>query len=113
MISQDRKRGARKMKRAITSGMLFFALLLLFAGRATAQGAAVTGTMIGTDGKPMVGATITIKNDTGRTFTSKTDKNGSFVQAGVPNGVYTLTLTDPSLQQPYQQQFQQDDSAPK
>jgi tetratricopeptide (TPR) repeat protein len=101
------------MKRAITSGMLFFALLLLFAGRATAQGAAVTGTMIGTDGKPMVGATITIKNDTGRTFTSKTDKNGSFVQAGVPNGVYTLTLTDPSLQQPYQQQFQQDDSAPK
>jgi tetratricopeptide (TPR) repeat protein len=101
------------MRRVLSSGMIFFALLLLFAGRAAAQGAAVNGTVIGLDGKPLVGAAVSIKNDTGRTFTTKTDKNGNFIQAGVPNGVYTLTLTDPAIPQPYSQQFQQDDSSPK
>jgi tetratricopeptide (TPR) repeat protein len=94
------------MKRVIGAAFTFVALLLLFAGVAAAQGSNVTGTVIGLDGNPLPDATITIKSDTGRTFTTKTDKKGTFIQVGVPDGVYTVTLTSPAVPQGYTTQFQ-------
>ena len=69
--------------------------------------------MIGLDGNPFPDATITIKNDTGRTFTTKTDKKGNFIQVGVPDGVYTVTLTSPAVPQGYSTQFQETGANPQ
>ena len=101
------------MKRVITSGLTVFALLLLFAGIAAAQGATVTGQVIDLQGKPFANVAVAIKNDSGRTFNTKTDKNGNFVQVGVPDGTYTVTLTSPSLPQPFSMEFQQNSSNAK
>ena len=46
------------------------------------------------NGKPWAGITVTIKSDTGRTFTLKTDKDGKYSQIGIPGGIYVITLTD-------------------
>ncbi len=101
------------MKRFIGAGLTFLAVLLLFAGSAAAQGANVTGQVIGLDGNPFPNVSITIKSDTGRTFTTKTDKNGNFIQVGVPDGVYTVTLSSPQLPQGFSTQFQQNSSNPQ
>lgn len=101
------------MKRVIGAAFTFVALLLLFAGVAAAQGSNVTGTVIGLDGNPLADATITIKNDTGRTFTTKTDKKGNFIQVGVPDGVYTVTLTSQAVPQGYSTQFQAGGASPQ
>src|SRR5690348_8892208 len=94
------------MKRFASVGLTLFAFLLLFAGSAAAQGNNVTGQVIGLDGNPLPNATITIKNDTGRTFTTKTDSKGNFIQVGVPDGVYTVSLTSPAVPQGFTTQFQ-------
>jgi tetratricopeptide (TPR) repeat protein len=101
------------MKRFIGAGLTFLAFLLLFAGSAAAQGANVTGQIIGLDGNPFPNVTVTIKSETGRTFTTKTDKNGNFIQVGVPDGVYTVTLSSPQLPQGFSTQFQQNSSNPQ
>ena len=94
------------MKRFASVGLTLFAFLLLFAGSAAAQGNNVTGQVIGLDGNPLPNATITIKNDTGRTFTTKTDSKGNFIQVGVPDGVYTVSLASPAVPQGFTTQFQ-------
>lgn len=101
------------MKRFMSAGIFFCALLLLFAGNAAAQGSNVTGQIIGIDGNPFPNVTVTIKNDTGRTFTTKTDKNGSFIQVGVPDGVYTVTLSSPQIPQGFTTQFQETGASPQ
>jgi tetratricopeptide (TPR) repeat protein len=102
------------MKRVISAAFTFVALLLLFAGVAAAQGSNVTGTVIGLDGNPLPDATITIKDPNGRTFTTKTDKKGNFIQVGVPdNVVYTVTLTSPAVPQGYSTQFQSGGANPQ
>ncbi|HTZ74280.1 MAG TPA: carboxypeptidase regulatory-like domain-containing protein [Candidatus Aquilonibacter sp.] len=101
------------MKRFIGAGLTFLAFLLLFAGSVAAQGANVTGQIIGLDGNPFPNVTVTIKSDTGRTFTTKTDKNGNFIQVGVPDGIYTVTLASPQLPQGFSTHFQQNSSNPQ
>jgi tetratricopeptide (TPR) repeat protein len=101
------------MKRFMGAGVIFCALLLLFAGRAAAQGNNVTGQIIGLDGNPFPNVVVTIKNDNGRTFTTKTDKNGNFIQVGVPDGIYTVTLASPQLPQGFSTQFQQVGATPQ
>jgi tetratricopeptide (TPR) repeat protein len=102
------------MKRFIGAGLTLFAFLLLFAGSAAAQGSTVTGQVIGLDGNPLTDGSITIKSDTGRTFTTKTDKKGNFIQVGVPDGTYTVTLTSPALPPPgFSTQFRQNSSNPQ
>jgi tetratricopeptide (TPR) repeat protein len=95
------------MKRLLGAGIIVLALIFWIAGNAGAQsGEQITGEIIGLDGNPFPNVTVTIKNDTGRTFTTKTDKSGKFVQVGVPDGVYTVTLTSPQLPQGFSTQFQ-------
>ena len=89
------------MKRVMGAVIICFALILLSAGIAAAQGSNVQGQVIGIDGNPMPNVTVAIKNDTGRTFTTKTDAKGNFIQVGVPDGVYTVTLTSPQLRKSF------------
>ena len=100
------------MKRWISTALILFTLALLFASRAGAQGNTVNGQVLGLDGNPLPDATITIKNDMGRTFTTKTDKNGKYLQVGVPDGSYVVTLSHPSLPQPYTTKFQSGPDTP-
>lgn len=68
------------------------------------------GEVLGFDGKPLAGATITLKHTrgyeqqevtgqsygpcgaSGRTFTLRTDAAGKFTQIGLPTGVYSLSI---------------------
>jgi tetratricopeptide (TPR) repeat protein len=71
-------------------------LALLFASVAVAQDTGrLDGEIMDKDGKPYPDVTVAIKNsDTGQTFTVKTDKNGKFVQLGLRQGIYTITLSN-------------------
>lgn len=73
-------------------GALLFVLLL--AATVKAQEGRVTGQVLDRDGKPWPGVTVTLKSDTGRTFTVKTDKDGKYSQIGLPGGLYAITLTN-------------------
>jgi tetratricopeptide (TPR) repeat protein len=81
------------MRRLITAcaALVMFLLLATIAGAQTGR---AMGQVFDRDGKPWADITITIKSDSGRTFTVKTDKNGKFSQIGLTGGVYTFTLTD-------------------
>lgn len=81
------------MRRSI-SVLGALALTMLFAVSARAQNARVIGQVSDRDGKPWANVTVTMKSDTGRTFTVKTDKNGKYSQIGLQGGVYTFTLTE-------------------
>ena len=94
------------MRRFIPAGGVL-ALVLLFAAIAAAQN---TGQIVGEvkdlNGKPYADVNVEIKNpDTGKVFTTKTDKSGHFTQVGVPGGTYVVTLTKPQDQLSYQVKF--------
>jgi len=82
--------------RKLISVLGAWALVLLLGMTAAAQGTGrLNGEILDKDGKPMAGATVTLKNpETGQTFTEKTDKDGKFVQLGMKGGVYVVTLPD-------------------
>ena len=75
--------------------VLTLALLAVLAPlSAMAQRVPVRGHIVGEDGKPLVGADITLVNtENGQKFTMKTDKNGDFMNIGVAFGVYRMTVT--------------------
>ncbi|MGO9591752.1 MAG: carboxypeptidase regulatory-like domain-containing protein [Candidatus Acidiferrales bacterium] len=73
-------------------GALVFVLLL--AATVGAQEGRVSGQVLDMNGKPWAGVNVTLKSDTGRTFTLKTDKDGKYSQIGIPGGMYVITLTD-------------------
>jgi len=53
----------------------------------------VQGKALGSDGKPITGATVQMVNaDNGRKYEMKTDKNGEFLNIGVIPGTYNCTL---------------------
>jgi tetratricopeptide (TPR) repeat protein len=77
--------------------LIAFAALLLSSVSAVAQiNATVKGKAIGSDGKPIAGATVQMANkDNGRKFTMKTNKNGEFLNIGVAPGKYDCSLVGP------------------
>ena len=67
--------------------------LVIFAASSLAQITTLEGNVIGTDGKPVLGAQVKIhRTDVKWDATVKTDKHGHYMHAGVPLGTYTLTL---------------------
>lgn len=84
------------MKRLIrVLGTLAFVMLL--AASVKAQDGRVTGQVMDMNGNPWPSITVTLKSDTGRVFTVKTDKDGKYSQIGMPGGVYMITLTNPAV----------------
>src|SRR5262249_33966552 len=78
-------------------GLLVFVAAMLtamtYARPAAAQDGSVLGSVVDAQGKPIEGATIVIEmTDSGRKFTSKTDKKGEFTQIGLVGGNYTITV---------------------
>jgi len=62
---------------------------------AVVQGVAVTISVIGADGSPVAGATVTLIDASGNTYSNKTDSNGVAV-VNVPGGVYLIVVAAPS-----------------
>jgi len=83
----------RKLVQAL--GALIFVLLL--AATVRAQDGRVSGQVLDMNGKPWANITVTLKSDTGRTFTLKTDKDGKYSQIGMPGGIYVITLTNQAV----------------
>jgi tetratricopeptide (TPR) repeat protein len=73
-------------------GAMVFVLLL--AATVSAQDGRVSGQVLDMNGKPWPDITVTLKSDTGRTFTLKTGKDGRYSQIGMPGGMYVITLTN-------------------
>src|SRR5207247_7859141 len=58
-----------------------------------AQTSNIQGDVKGQDGKPLQGAQIKLdRTDIKQSFNVKTDKNGHFLYANLPTGVYNITL---------------------
>jgi tetratricopeptide (TPR) repeat protein len=70
-------------------------ICLGLASVARAQGASVAGQVLDRDGNPWPDVTVTLKSESGRTFTLKTDKDGKFTQIGMSPGLYTATFSHP------------------
>ena len=69
------------------------AIGLLFSLVGFGQTSILSGNVTGTDGKPVVGAQIKIdRTDIKNTYSVKTDKNGHFLYANLPTGVYNVTV---------------------
>jgi tetratricopeptide (TPR) repeat protein len=73
--------------------------LLLAQAAAVAQTGLIRGKVVGPDGKPVQGATVTIEFQGGvnRAYTAKTDRKGEFTQLGLQSGAYKLTATADKL----------------
>jgi tetratricopeptide (TPR) repeat protein len=84
-------------------------LILACAGAAAAQGNnRLDGQVLDAKGNPMPGVTVTIKSeDTGQTFSAKTDQDGKFTQLGLKAGIYDAKVetNDPNLP-PFNEKFQ-------
>jgi tetratricopeptide (TPR) repeat protein len=80
------------------SVFIVFALLVTVLGCAAAWSQQVGSIVKGSvkeDGKVLVGVKVTLANpETGRSYTSKTDKNGEFYFAGIVSAGYTITVTN-------------------
>jgi len=74
--------------------LLALAPLFLFAAAVGfAQTSTLMGDVIGTDGKPIVGAVVKIdRTDIKASYNVKTDKKGHFLYANLPTGMYNITL---------------------
>lgn len=95
-----------KMRKALRGGAAVQALALLGASATAIAVSATpvaaqdytnvnaTGRVIGTNGQPIVGATVEVRSDAqGFVRTVTTDSNGSFRAAQIPTGAYTFTIT--------------------
>ena len=73
--------------------LIAVAPLFLFAAAGWAQTSNISGDVKGTDGKPLQGAQIKLdRTDIKQSFNVKTDKNGHFLYANLPTGVYNITV---------------------
>jgi tetratricopeptide (TPR) repeat protein len=67
------------------------AVVLLVGADAFAQRGSLRGKLVGEDGQPVEGVVCSVALDGGRTYTSKTKKDGTFVRGGLRPGIYTIT----------------------
>jgi tetratricopeptide (TPR) repeat protein len=79
-------------------GLVLVAVALLVAPPAFAQQSAMKGVVVDQSGKPVEGATIIFENkEKGTSYKTKSDKNGSFTQIGLPLGNYRITAEKEKL----------------
>jgi tetratricopeptide (TPR) repeat protein len=84
------RRVSMKFVRKVLPFLIVAALLAI---PAYAQQGSITGKVIDTEGKPMVGVLISIDSKgITRHFEVKTDAKGSYFHAGLPTGVYKITV---------------------
>jgi tetratricopeptide (TPR) repeat protein len=90
----------------LTRALTALVVVLACASIAAAQNVRCSGQVFDRDGKPWPGITVSLKSESGRNFTLKTDKDGKFTQIGLSAGVYTFTLTNQENGLNYSEQHQ-------
>jgi tetratricopeptide (TPR) repeat protein len=87
------------MRTYLIRGMM--ALLVVFAVSAPAAAQSVIrGKVVDAQGKPVEGAAVTIEaTESNRKAQVKTNRNGEFMQIGLPSGRYNVTATKDNLKQ--------------
>lgn len=75
--------------------VLALGFLFAISSAAVAQTGMIKGKVVGPDGKPLQGVTVTIEFQGGinRKHEAKTDRRGEFIQIGLPSGSYKVTAT--------------------
>jgi tetratricopeptide (TPR) repeat protein len=87
------------MRTHLIRGALALAVVLAVSAPAAAQ-SIVRGKVLDVDGKPVPDAVVTMEStNSNRKAETKTDKNGDFLQVGLPSGPYTITAAKGALKQ--------------
>lgn len=87
------------MRTHLIRGVLALAVLFVMAGPAAAQ-SVIRGRVVDQGGKPVEGAAVTIEaTESNRRAQVKTNRNGEFMQIGLPSGRYNVTATKDNLKQ--------------
>lgn len=87
------------MFRTLRTLILAALAAVVFASVASAQTGMIKGKVVDSQGKPVIGAKITIEFTGGinRKMETKTDKRGEFIQIGLQSGAYKVTASDDKL----------------
>jgi tetratricopeptide (TPR) repeat protein len=87
------------MRTYLIRGVLALAVVLAVTAPAAAQ-SQLRGKVVDAQGKPVEGAVVTIEGTgTNRKAEVKTNRNGEFMQIGLPSGRYNVTATKDNLKQ--------------
>jgi len=87
------------MRTHLIRGVLALAVLFVMAGPAAAQ-SVIRGRVVDQAGKPLEGAVVSIEaTESNRRAEVKTNRNGEFMQIGLPSGRYNVTATKDNLKQ--------------
>lgn len=87
------------MRTYLIRGVLALAVMLAVSAPAAAQ-SVVRGKVLDGAGKPVEGATVTIEaTESNRRAQVKTNRNGEFMQIGLPSGRYNVTAVKDTLKQ--------------
>ena len=88
------------MRTSLIRGVLALAVVFAVSGPALAQ-SIVRGKVLDAQGKPIEGAIVTIAGTEGSTRKAevKTNRNGEFLQVGLPSGRYNVTAVKDKMQQ--------------
>ncbi len=79
----------------LSLAMMTVVILALLVPAAWAQTATIKGTVIDENGKPIVGAQITMTSkETGRKYQLKSDAKGNIFSLGIASGNYDVNVTD-------------------
>ncbi len=85
------------MRTNLIRGVLALAVVLAVSAPALAQ-SIVRGKVVDAQGKPVEGATVLIESkESNRKAETKTNRNGEFLQVGLPSGAYNVTVTKDTL----------------
>ncbi len=78
----------------LTRVLPFLVVVVLLAAPAFAQQGSVTGKVLDKEGKPLVGAVVSLdRQGVAGHFEVKTDNKGSYFHAGLPTGPYNIKVT--------------------
>jgi tetratricopeptide (TPR) repeat protein len=87
----------RRLAFSCAFALLAYAMLVVsVAPRAVAQDGGIAGTILDVEGKPWENLPVTIVNDQGTKFDTKTDAKGKYEFHNLRSGVYTLTVQLPT-----------------
>ncbi len=85
------------MRTHLIRGVLAAAVLVVMAGPAAAQ-SVIRGRVVDQGGKPVEGAVVAIEaTESSRRAQVKTNRNGEFMQIGLPSGRYNVTASKDNL----------------
>ena len=95
------------MRTHLIRGVLAAAILFVMAGPAAAQ-SVIRGRVVDQGGKPVEGAVVSIEaTESNRRAQVKTNRNGEYMQIGLPSGRYNVTATKDNLKQAQQANISQ------